>query len=271
MGVPGRKVDMRRQHTPGSHPRSMSSISSSDTSKMSSATKTTTKKTTKAVVEATVAAVPVAAAAAAPVAAAAPKATKATKAAAAAAAAVAAPVSAPVVPTASASVVPTATETVVVAEEDLSSSIAKTIASVFTELTAAKAANATAFATLKALEKQVARLSKRADRRRKRSPKLNADGTPAPVREVVFKKPVVVTDDLCSFLGKPKGTLISRSEVTKGVIAYAKTHSLMDKQAIKADAPLRKLLAIKETDSLTILNLQKYLNHHYIKTAPIAA
>jgi len=168
--------------------------------------------------------------------------------------------------------VPTVTETVVaVAEEDLSASIAKTIASVFTELTAAKAANATAFATLKALEKQVARLSKRADRRRKRSPKLNADGTPAPVREVVFKKPVVVTDDLCSFLGQPKGTLISRSEVTKGVIAYAKTHGLMDKQAIKADAPLRKLLAIKETDSLTILNLQKYLNHHYIKTAPIAA
>jgi hypothetical protein len=243
---------------------------------MSSATKTTTKKTTKAVVEAAV----VAPVAVATVAAPAPvKATKASKA--AAAAAPVASISAPVVPaTVAATVAPvapvapvaTATETVVaVAEEDLSSSISKTIASVFAELTVAKAANATAFATLKALEKQVARLSKRADRRRKRSPKLNADGTPAPVREVVFKKPVVVTDDLCSFLGKPKGTLISRSEVTKGVIGYAKTNNLMNKQAINADAPLRKLLAIKETDSLTILNLQKYLNHHYIKTAPIAA
>jgi hypothetical protein len=37
----------------------------------------------------------------------------------------------------------------------------------------------------------------------------------------------------------------------------------MDKQFINADAPLRKLLGLKESDQLKILNLQRYLAPHY--------
>jgi hypothetical protein len=58
--------------------------------------------------------------------------------------------------------------------------------------------------------------------------------------------------------------------VTKGVLAYAKSHGLMDKQTIKADAALRKLLTLSETDNLTILNLQTFLKRHYVKTAKTA-
>jgi hypothetical protein len=53
-----------------------------------------------------------------------------------------------------------------------------------------------------------------------------------------------VTDELCAFLGVAKGTLITRADVTRGVTNYAKTRGLMDKQKIKADAPLRKLLGV---------------------------
>ena len=70
-----------------------------------------------------------------------------------------------------------------------------------------------------------------------------------------------------------QGSLLSRSEVTTKVCAYAKSHQLMDKQVIKADAALRKLLALTEKDELKILNLQRFLKPHYLKdaVAPVAA
>ena len=67
------------------------------------------------------------------------------------------------------------------------------------------------------------------------------------------------------FLGLAAGTQVSRSDVTRGVMKYAKDHKLTDKQAIKPDATLRKLLGLTEKDNLTILNLQKYLKGHYVK------
>jgi ribosomal protein L11 len=73
-------------------------------------------------------------------------------------------------------------------------------------------------------------------------------------------------------LGVAKGSSLSRSEVTTKVCGYAKSHQLMDKQVIKADAALRKLLALTEKDELKILNLQRYLKPHYLKPAvPVAA
>jgi chromatin remodeling complex protein RSC6 len=228
----------------------MSANSSSDISKMSSAAKTS-KKTAKAP-EAVAAPAPVAAPAAAPA-----KATK--KAAKAEAAAPApAPVAAPVAPT---------PESVAhVTEEDQGAALQKSIAALQENLSAIKTAYAAAANALKAIEKQAARLAKRADRKKKRSTKTEG----GEAKPCIFTKPVKVTDELCAFLGKPKGTEISRSAVTKGVMAYAKAHNLMDKQTIKADAALRKLLTLSETDSLSILNLQKYLGRHFVKAAPVA-
>jgi chromatin remodeling complex protein RSC6 len=153
-------------------------------------------------------------------------------------------------------------------EEDLGASLQKSIASLQENLNNLKSATAAAASALKTIEKQAARLAKRADRRRKRSSAKVEGAEPKPC---IFTKPVKITDELCSFLGKPKGTEISRSAVTKGVMAYAKSHNLMDKQTIKADAALRKLLSLSETDNLTILNLQKFLGRHYVKPAPVAA
>ena len=127
------------------------------------------------------------------------------------------------------------------------------------------------FSNMKKLEKQIPRELKRASKGR-RARKAAADADPStPKKETVFTKPTAISDALCTFLGVPKGTLLSRSEVTTRVCRYAKEKALMVKQVIKADAPLRKLLALTEADELKILNLQRYLKPHYLKPATPAA
>ena len=123
---------------------------------------------------------------------------------------------------------------------------------------------------MKKMEKQVARLEKKAERRRRRKTgAVGADGEKKSNPTTVFTKPVEITKELCVFLKLAPGTQVSRSDVTRGVMKYAKDNHLTDKQAIKPDATLRKLLSLTERDSLTILNLQKYLKGHYVK-APVA-
>jgi chromatin remodeling complex protein RSC6 len=232
----------------------MSSNTSSDNTKMSAAIKSTTKKTAKT-------AEPVAVAVAAPVVAA--KTTKATKTSKAATTEVAAPVAVAVTNV----VAPSPTESTAAVEEDVGASLQKTINELHEQLSGLKSAFSTAAATLKVLEKQAARVVKKAERRRKRKVEAVEGAEPKPC---IFTKPVKISTELCSFLGKPKDSEVSRSAVTKGVMAYARANNLMDKQTIKADASLRKLLTLNEGDALTILNLQKYLRRHYIKPAPAA-
>jgi chromatin remodeling complex protein RSC6 len=234
----------------------MSSNTSSDNTKMSTAAKSSSKKTAKTEV-AVAAPAPVAVAAPAPVAAKAPK-TKAEKVVAPVAAAPApavAPVAAPA-PVAAAAV-----------EEDVSAALTKSIAELHEQFAALKTAVSAAATALKTIEKQAARVVKKAERRKKRKTEAADGAAPKPC---IFTKPVKVSDELCAFLGKPKGTEISRAAVTKGVMDYARAHNLMDKQIIKHDASLRKLLTLNEGDNLTILNLQKFLPRHYLKPAPAA-
>jgi chromatin remodeling complex protein RSC6 len=121
---------------------------------------------------------------------------------------------------------------------------------------------------MKKLEKQIPRELKKASKGRRRRAAVTTEGGEAvPKKESVFTKPTPISDALCTFLGVAKGSLLSRSAVTTAVCKYAKDHSLMDKQIIKADGALRKLLALKETDELKILNLQRYLKPHYLKAA----
>ncbi len=124
---------------------------------------------------------------------------------------------------------------------------------------------AAVFSDMKKLEKRIPRELKRAQkgRRRRAAPVEGEENKPK--KETVFTKPTAISDALCTFLGQPKGTLLSRSDVTTRVCRYAKENNLMVKQIIKADAPMRKLLALTEKDELKILNLQRYLKPHYIK------
>jgi len=233
--------------------------SSSKTTKTTKSTKTT---------EPVAVAAPVAAA----VAVAAPAA-KVSKKAAAAAAAATAPVAtaAPVVaaPVVAAAPASPATAEAAAADEDLSTSIAKVLARQHELNAQIKTLYSESAANTKTLEKLTARLAKKADRKRKNKKTAAVEG--AAPKPCIFTTPVNVSDELLAFLGKPKNTQLSRSNVTKAISTYCRDNKLMNKQAINADAPLRKLLTLKEDDKLTILNLQKYLGRHYIKAAPVAA
>jgi len=237
----------------------MSAKTSSDTNIMSTSASSSVTKTTKATKTPKATEPVVAAVVAAP---AAPAAAKASKKAAAAAAPVAAPVvAAPVVAT-------TEVAPVAAADEDIAVTLAHAVTRQQELVAAAKANAVEQAANLKTIEKLSARLAKKAERRGR---KKTAAVEGAPAKDCIFTKPVRISDELGAFLGKPKNTEVSRSEVTKGIMAYAKAHNLMNKQTINADASLRKLLTLAEGDKLTILNLQKFLRRHYIKATPVAA
>jgi chromatin remodeling complex protein RSC6 len=230
-------------------------MSATNTSEISTKMSATAAKSTKKTAKATETPAPVAAVAA-------PVEAKVTKKAAKAAAPVA--TAAPV-----AAAAPAETTTTENKEDDIVTSFNASVSQLNEKIASFKSLYSEIATLGKTIEKQAARIVKKAERkgRKGKSPKA-AGANPA---DCVFTKPVKVTDELCTFLGKAKGTTFSRSEVTKGIMAYAKSHNLMDKQTIKADASLRKLLTLSETDNLTILNLQKFLSRHYVKAAPVAA
>jgi upstream activation factor subunit UAF30 len=122
----------------------------------------------------------------------------------------------------------------------------------------------------KRLEKKATKLQKLADKRRKR--KAPVEGEEAkPARVSIFQIPTDISPQLCAFLGRPAGSQESRSNVTKFVTTYVKEHNLKNKHDINPDAKLRSLLAVKAEEKLTYFNLQKYLNPHYLKKAPVSA
>ena len=126
-------------------------------------------------------------------------------------------------------------------------------------------------AQVKKLEKRVHREIKDARKRKRRT--VAVDGVEGEKKREpsVFERPTQVTDELNKFLGRPLGTLLSRSEVTKSVNNYVKEKNLKNKHDIKPDAALKKLLAIGDGEPLTYFNLQRYLNRHYVKATPAVA
>jgi chromatin remodeling complex protein RSC6 len=246
----------------------MSSSSSSSASIMSSSA---AKKVTKtATATATVVATPAPAttkaakAAAAVPAAATPAATTATATKgkkAAATAATATPVAAAT--TTTTEVVPT--EAAVVPEEVRLESEAKSITA---RLLAVRETVSELISEAKRLEKKAAKVQKLADKRRRRkAPVEGEEGKPA--RVSIFQIPTDISPALCAFMGRPAGSQESRSNVTKFITGYVKEKNLKDKHDIKGDAALLKLLNLTKEDKLTYFNLQKYLNVHYLKKAPV--
>jgi hypothetical protein len=231
-------------------------------------TPATTKVTTKRVakketVEVAVVPAPVAVAAPAPVEA---KKVVAKKAAAKAEAVVAAPVVAAPVVAASVAVPAEAT-----AEEPVQT-VGDEIRGMVGSLNGLRETISTLHAQLKKLEKRVAREIKDARKRKRRTtPQLDENGVAKPARLSIFEIPTKLSDDLCVFLGKPKGSEMSRSNVTKAVTTYIKEKGLKNKHDIKPDAPLKKLLGVADTEGLTYFNLQRYLNKHYVKVVKAEA
>jgi chromatin remodeling complex protein RSC6 len=121
------------------------------------------------------------------------------------------------------------------------------------------------------LERNVAREMRAAQKASKRKRKT---GNRAPSG---FVKPTLISKELAEFLGKPVGTELARTEVTREINAYIRTHNLQDKEngrKINPDTKLKSLLQVKKGEELTYFNLQQYMSRHFAKaagSAPVAA
>jgi hypothetical protein len=85
-----------------------------------------------------------------------------------------------------------------------------------------------------------------------------------------FNKPQDVSDKLRAFLKLGPDEKVSRSQVTKLINTYVTEKSLKAGQVISLDATLKDLLNPPEGTVITFLNIQKFINPHYIKPAPPA-
>ena len=89
-----------------------------------------------------------------------------------------------------------------------------------------------------------------------------------------FVKPTKISAELATFLGKPAGTEMARTDVTREINVYIRSNNLQDSsngRQINANPALASLLKLKEGDVLTYFNLQKYMSVHFIKAVPAPA
>mgnify|MGYP001218333465 CR=1 FL=1 len=94
----------------------------------------------------------------------------------------------------------------------------------------------------------------------------------APRRENALEKPVVITEELCDFLGLNRGELYSRQTVTKTINKYVKDHDLQNPEnrrfiLLDSEAGLKLKALLRDPDQpLTFFNIQRYLKPHYPKS-----
>ena len=118
---------------------------------------------------------------------------------------------------------------------------------------------------LKTLEKRTMKELKvvnKMNNKRKKKPQTRAPSG--------FVKPTKISDELASFLGKPFGSEMARTEVTREINAYIRANNLQDKtngRKINPDTQLAKLLKVTDKDELTYFNLQRYMSPHFTKKA----
>ena len=125
--------------------------------------------------------------------------------------------------------------------------------------------------SLLALEKSIKALQRETHKIRQRLEDPTGEKAKARSENNSFKRPQQVSDQLRSFLKLSADETVSRSEVTKRIFAYAKENKLNNGKVINLDDSLRSLLNPVDGQDVTVTNLQKYINHHYVKATPPAA
>lgn len=122
---------------------------------------------------------------------------------------------------------------------------------------------------LQKLSKRVAREVKEAGRRRRRQRKTEGTEGEGSKRPTIFKTPVTLKKELCSFLGKTDGTQMTPADVTKAFSAYVESHKLKNAEkgqghTIHPDAAMRKLFGLKDGETVSYRNVQAHLYKLYI-------
>ena len=120
-------------------------------------------------------------------------------------------------------------------------------------------------AEYRTLEKQWSRELKTAQKQSSKRKRKAGNRAPSG-----FVKPTRISDELAKFLEKPAGSEMARTEVTRDINKYIRTHNLQDKEngrKINPDTKLAALLKLKKTDELTYFNLQRYMSPHFAKAS----
>jgi len=164
-------------------------------------------------------------------------------------------VSTPVVST------PVASDDAVV--EDIEASIAAKSLEFSTKLNQLSSMIATLKTEYRSMEKVWARELKASQKLNSKKKKRAGNRAPSG-----FVKPTRISDELATFLGKDKGSEMARTDVTREINKYIRSHNLQDAangRKINPDQKLQTLLKLKKTDELTYFNLQRYMSPHFQK------
>lgn len=115
------------------------------------------------------------------------------------------------------------------------------------------------------LERQTARELKNAQKASQKKKRKVGNRAPSG-----FVKPTLISNELAGFLGKPEGSEMARTDVTREINKYIRTNNLQDKEngrKIIPDKKLTSLLKLKKGDELTYFNLQRYMSPHFAKAS----
>ena len=115
------------------------------------------------------------------------------------------------------------------------------------------------------LERQTARELKNAQKASQKKKRKVGNRAPSG-----FVKPTLISNELAGFLGKPEGSEMARTDVTREINKYIRTNNLQDKEngrKINPDKKLTSLLKLKKGDELTYFNLQRYMSPHFAKAS----
>ena len=113
----------------------------------------------------------------------------------------------------------------------------------------------------KMFEQEMKELKKNSKKKRTRKPDAKPGG---------FRKPVKISDQMCEFLGIPKGQKLARTDVSKKLNEYIRDKKLQNEKDRRIIEPDEKLLTLFSDDytedcRLDFFTMQKYIKHHYIK------
>tara|TARA_Y100000748_G_scaffold303740_1_gene309907 strand:+ start:3355 stop:3990 length:636 start_codon:yes stop_codon:yes gene_type:complete len=162
-------------------------------------------------------------------------------------------------------------EVVAVAENVVEDDVGKAFSELLQKLQTLTATFTAVKQDFKALEKKYMRELRAAT---KVSDKKKKSANSKPRQPSGFVKPTKISTELAKFLGKPEGSEMARTEVTREINKYIRANDLQDSsngRKINPDAKLRGLLQVPTSDDLTYFNLQKYLSKHFPKAVVVQA
>lgn len=154
---------------------------------------------------------------------------------------------------------PVKVEVAPVVVEEPPAEVESPLEAVFVKMAAALTLFKEIQSSLKVLQKSYEKMRKVVDKQERK--KANARTTPSG-----FAKPTKISDELCSFLGVPKGSELSRTEVTRKINGYVKTHNLYDannRRVILPDAKMSKILTLAPGEILSFFTLQRAIKGHF--------